>query len=62
MFGIADNILIAWFDDIGRDHDATVDKVLRICRQANLKLNKDKYTYPGVQAYHCLGRLYHDQG
>ena len=25
-----------------KDHDATLDRVLRVCRQANLKLNKDK--------------------
>ena len=30
--------LTAW----GRDHDATLNKVVRICRQANLKLNEDK--------------------
>ena len=40
MFGIADDIFIARSDDMGRDYDATLDKVLRICRQANLKLNK----------------------
>ena len=42
VFGIADDILIAEFDDLGRDHDAILDKVLRIYRQANQKLNKDK--------------------
>ena len=42
MFGTADNILIVGYDDLGRDHDATHDEVLRICRQANLKPNKDK--------------------
>ena len=42
MFGIADGILIAGFDDLGRDHDSRFYKVLRICRQANLKFNKDK--------------------
>ena len=41
MFAIA-VILIAGFDHMGRDYDATLNKVLRICRQANLKLNKDK--------------------
>ena len=39
------------FDNMGRDHDATLDNVLRICKQSNLKLNKDK-SYSGVQAYH----------
>ena len=42
MFGIADDIVIAGFDDMGRDHDATLDKVLRICRYTSLKLNKGK--------------------
>ena len=35
VFGIVDNILIAEFDDMGRDHDATLYKVLRICRQTS---------------------------
>ena len=42
MFGIADGILVVGFDDRGRDHDATLDKVLGICCQANLKPYKDK--------------------
>ena len=51
MFGIAYDILISGFYDMGRDHDTTINKVLRICRQANLKLNKHKcliqvYRYP----------------
>ena len=33
-FGFAYNILIAGFDDLGRDHDETVDKVLEICRKS----------------------------
>ena len=43
VFGIADDNLIAGFDVMSRDHDAAVNKVLRICRQANVKLNKYKY-------------------
>ena len=39
VFGIADDILIACFNELGMGHSAAVDKVLRICRQANLKLN-----------------------
>ena len=39
MFGIVDNILIACFNYMGRDHDATLKKALRIFRQAKLKLN-----------------------
>ena len=42
VFGIADEILIAGLNDLGRDHGTTPDKVLRICRKANLKLNKKK--------------------
>ena len=41
VFTIADDILTAGFDELGRDHDVTLDKVLRICRQANLKLHKN---------------------
>ena len=39
---LALQILIEGFNVMGRDNDATLNKVLRICRQANLKLNKDK--------------------
>ena len=42
MFGIAGDILIAGFNDMGRDHDATLDTLLRICRHTNVKLYKDK--------------------
>ena len=38
VFGIADDILIAGFNG----------KVLRICRQANLKLNKDMHLFRGT--------------
>ena len=41
VFTIADDILIAGFDEQGRDNNAILDKVIRICRQANLKLSKD---------------------
>ena len=46
----AEDILIASFDDQGRDHDATLDKVLRISRKVNVKLNKDKCLFrcPGI--------------
>ena len=40
-FSIADDISIVGFDKQGSDLDAMLGKVLRICRQANLKLNKD---------------------
>ena len=42
LFGIADDILIAGFDEWGKDHDETLEKVLQLYRQVNLKLNKDK--------------------
>ena len=41
VFSIADFILIADFNEPDKDHDETLDKVLWVCRQANLKLNKD---------------------
>ena len=41
IFGIADDHLYAGFDELGRDHDTTLDKMLKIWRQANLKLNRD---------------------
>ena len=31
VFGIADDILIAGFDDLSRDYNATLDKAFRIC-------------------------------
>ena len=43
MFGIADDIIIVGFNDMGRDHDATLSKVLKICKQANPNLNKNKF-------------------
>ena len=42
MFGIAYDISIAGLDELGRDHDATLNKVLKICRQVNVKFSKDK--------------------
>ena len=35
MFGIADDILIASFDEQGKDHNETL-KILCVCRQTNL--------------------------
>ena len=35
--GIADDILIVGFNEIGRECNATLDKVLRIHKQANPK-------------------------
>ena len=42
MFGIGDDILIAGFSDLGRDHDIILDMILRLCKEANLRLNSDK--------------------
>ena len=42
VFGIDGHILIAGFYKIGREHDATLNKVLKICIQTNLKFSKDK--------------------
>ena len=42
VFGIADNILVIGYDKDGTDHDEAVYKVLRQCKDINLKLNKDK--------------------
>ena len=42
VFGIADNILVIGYEKYGRDHDETVNKVLKHCQDVNLKLNKEK--------------------
>ena len=42
VFGIVDNILVIGYDEDGTDHDTAVHKVLRWCKEVNLKLNKDK--------------------
>ena len=43
-------ILIAGFDDLDRNNDVILDKVLRICREVNLRLSKDKcnFRYTGI--------------
>ena len=51
VFGIADDIVVVWYEDDDRDHNETVQNVLQKCRKVNLKLNKDKvsfqvYIYP----------------
>ena len=48
VFGIANDILFGGNDEQGRDHYATLYKILRICRQANLKHNKDKCHFRGT--------------
>ena len=42
VFGIADDILTSGFDEQGKDHNETLEKVLWVCRQVNLKFNKNK--------------------
>ena len=42
VFAIFNDILIAGLDYLGRDDEETLDKVLVICRKANLKLNNEK--------------------
>ena len=42
VFHIADGIMIAGFDESCKEHDETLEKVLLVCRQVNLKLNKSK--------------------
>ena len=41
VFGIVDDILVIGYDNNGADHDAVVHKVLQICGEVNLKLNKE---------------------
>ena len=41
-FSIADDILVIGYQADGKDHDKTLQRVLQICRQVLLKLNKDK--------------------
>ena len=38
VFGIAEDILIAGLDKLGRDCDETVDIILQICKKASFKL------------------------
>ena len=40
--GIGDDILVVGYEEDGRDHNKTVQKVLQRCRKVNLKLNKNK--------------------
>ena len=58
VFAIADDILIAGFDELGRDNYATLDMVLKIFRKANLKLNENKGFYK-CTSIPFLEKLYH---
>ena len=42
VFGIADDILVVGYDIDGKDHNKTMQQVLQVCKQVNLKLNKAK--------------------
>ena len=45
ILSIADDILIEGFDEWGKDHDGTLEKVLQVCRQEIQKLDKDKHLF-----------------
>ena len=45
VFGIANDILVVGYKTDGKDHDKELWRVLQICREANLKLNKDKLSF-----------------
>ena len=51
VFGIADDLLNTGFDEQGKDHSETFEKLLRSCKQANL--NKDKF-FSGTPAFCSL--------
>ena len=42
IFGISDDILVVGHEAGNKDCDETLQRVLQICRQINLKLNKNK--------------------
>ena len=42
VFGIMDDILVVGYDDDRKDHEKPLWQVLEICRNVNLKVNKDK--------------------
>ena len=42
VFGIVDGILVIGYDKDRADHDEAVYKVLKLCQEVNLKLNKEK--------------------
>ena len=45
VFHIPNDILIAGFDELAKDHDGTLEKTPWVCRQVNLKLNRDKWLF-----------------
>ena len=61
VFGITDDILVVGFDRDGKDHDVTLQRVLEVCRQVNLKLHKEKYHFRCIQVP-FIGNLYPGYG
>ena len=51
VFYIADDILIAGFDDLGRHHDETVDKVLEICRKGQPEIQQRQVPFQVYQHF-----------
>ena len=49
VFGIDDDILVVGYDKGGKGHDDTLQRVLQVSRQVNLKLNKDKCHFKCTQ-------------
>ena len=57
-----DDILIVGFNDQGNDHEETLNRVLLMCRQATLKLNKDKCLFRCTSSIPLFGRVISRQG
>ena len=53
VFSIANDIPITGFNELGREQNTTLDKGLRICREANLKCNKNKclFRYTSIPSF-----------
>ena len=41
IIGMTEDIFVVGYDRYGKNHD-TLQRVLQVCRQMNLKINKDK--------------------
>ena len=61
VFGIADDILVVAYDSDSKDHDDTLQNVIQICRQVNLKLNKDKCHFRCTSVPFCGEVLFRDR-
>ena len=51
VFGIADGFLVIWYNRGRKDQDDTLQRVLKICTQINLKGNKGK-CHSNVHKFH----------